>query len=252
VSTERAEPAPAPSLPVRLGQFFFARRDFVFLAVFVAVVVAGRPRPFLGDPRADAWLDAAGFALAAVGQALRALVIGLAYVRRGGKDRRIYADVLVQEGFFAHCRNPLYVGNLLVYSGLFVVLNSVAGYLVGVPFFVLAYLCITAAEEDYLQRRFGAAYEDYCRRVPRFVPDLRGLRATVRGMRFDWKRLIRKEYGTTTAWLIAGLAVLVRERAAWGAAGAAPAIRALLPAWLAIGGAYGVARWMKKTGRLAD
>lgn len=43
-----------------------------------------------------------GVALALTGQLLRALVIGFAYVRRGGKDRQIYAESLQQEGLFAH------------------------------------------------------------------------------------------------------------------------------------------------------
>jgi protein-S-isoprenylcysteine O-methyltransferase Ste14 len=243
----------APGAFVRLGRFFFGRRDFVFAAVFLAVVFLSAPRPFLQSLAADAWLDAAGFAIALLGQALRALVIGLAYIRRGGKDRKIYADVLVQDGFFAHCRNPLYVGNALVYLGLFVILNSAAGWLVGVPFFALAYLSITAAEEDFLRRRFGAAYEDYCRRVPRFVPDLRGLGATVRGMRFGWKRLVRKEYGSTFAWLTAALGLLVRESVAWrGADASGPLLRPVLLAWGILVAAYGVARWLKKTRRLAD
>jgi protein-S-isoprenylcysteine O-methyltransferase Ste14 len=223
------------------------------LAVFVAVVLLDRPRSFLGDPAADVWLNAAGFAVALTGQILRALVIGLAYIRRGGKGGKIYADALVQDGFFAHCRNPLYVGNFLVYLGLFVVLNSMAGYLVGVPFFIFAYLCITSAEEDFLRKRFGVEYEDYCRRVPRFVPVLRGLSNTVRGMRFKWKRLIRKEYGSTFAWLTAGFVLLARENFAWHGAGAARgALRGLLPVWLVVVAAYLLARWMKKTGRLAD
>src|SRR5262245_12651413 len=139
------------------------------------------------------------------------VVIGLAYIVRGGKDRRIYAATLVQDGFFAHSRNPLYVGNMLVYLGLFLVLNSVAGYAIGVPFFLIAYLCITAAEEDFLRRQFGAEYDRYVQRVPRYLPNLNGIGATMRGMKFNWARLIRKEYGSTFSWMTTALALLVWE-----------------------------------------
>ena len=254
MSTEPAvAPSGSPSLPIRVGHFFFGRRDFVFLVVFVAIALLDAPRPFLRDPAADLWLDLAGFAISLTGQILRALVIGLAYIRRGGKDRKIYADTLVTEGVFAHSRNPLYLGNMLVYFGLFVMLNSPTGYLVGVPFFVIAYLCITVAEEDFLRGRFGAQYEEYCRRVPRFFPVLQGLGKTVSGMRFDWKRVVRKEYGTTAAWLTAVAAVLVRENVAWhGAAASAPTLRMILVAYALVAVLYVVARWMKKTKRLAD
>ena len=242
-----------PALLIRCGRFFFARRDFVFTAVFLVILLFSTPRPFLDDPAADAWMNTAGFLIALAGQALRALVIGLAYIRRGGKDRRIYAETLVQDGFFAHSRNPLYVGNMLVYLGLFVMLNSVAGWFLGVPFFLFAYLAITAAEEDYLAGRFGLVYEEYRRRVPRFVPDPRGLGVTLRGMHFDWKRLIRKEYGSTFAWMTVALAVLVREGVAWHGWGVAGASSArVLPVWGVLVVAYGLARFLKKTRRLAD
>lgn len=244
---------PPASAVVRIGRFFFGKRDFVFTAVFLLLAVASRPLPFGGTPESDRWLNAGGVAVALLGQAVRALVIGLAYIRRGGKDRKIYAEDLVTDGFFAHSRNPLYVGNMLVFLGLFMVLNSAIGWLVGVPFFLVAYLCITAAEEEYLGRRFGAAYADYCRRVPRFWPRLAGLGETVRAMRFQWRRLIRKEYGSTYAWAVTVLGLVAYENLRWfGSADRGGVLRGLAMAWGIATVLYGVARWMKKTHRLDD
>src|SRR5437867_265430 len=106
----------AARLPLleRFGHFFFAHRNLVFPLVLAVLLGGLRPVPFLGSPRADRWLDVIGLLIALTGQALRVAVIGYAYIRRGGKDRKVYADQLVTEGFFNHCRNPLYVGNLLV------------------------------------------------------------------------------------------------------------------------------------------
>ncbi len=253
-----ARPAAAPVEPpagavVRIGRFFFGKRDFVFTAVFLLLAVASRPLPFGGSPGTDRWLNLAGVLTALSGQVLRAAVIGLAYIRRGGKDKKIYADDLVTDGFFAHSRNPLYLGNMLVYLGLFLVLNSTIGWLVGVPFFLVAYLCITAAEEEYLGRRFGAAYEDYRRRVPRFFPRLAGLGETMRGMRFHWRRVIRKEYGSTYAWAVTVLALLAYERVTWaGSAAAGPDLRRIALAWGGLTVLYGIARWLKKTHRIDD
>ncbi|MDN5938433.1 MAG: isoprenylcysteine carboxylmethyltransferase family protein, partial [Salinisphaera sp.] len=211
------------------------------------------PIAFGGRPATDCWLDAAGVLVASLGQALRALVIGLAYIRRGGRNKAIYADDLVTDGFFAHSRNPLYLGNMLVYLGLFLILNSVVGWVAGVPFFLAAYLCITAAEEDYLARRFGAAYRAYCQRVPRFLPRLAGLGATTRGMRFQWRRLIRKEYGSTYAWTVTVLLLLAYERLLWsGSAASWAQLRWLALAWGLLTVLYVAARWLKKTRRLED
>jgi hypothetical protein len=96
---------------------------------------------------------------------------------------------------------------MLVYLGLFVVLDSAARLARRRAFFLLAYLAITAAEEDYLHRQFGETYDAYHRRVPRFVPDWRGSGATLAGMQFNWKRLVRKEYGSTFIWMTTALAL---------------------------------------------
>jgi len=208
---------------------------------------------FLGTLRSDAVLDAIGLAVALCGQTLRAVVIGLAYIVRGGKDRRIYAEDLVTDGFFAHSRNPLYVGNMLVYLGLFLMLNSTLGYLVGVPFFLIAYLCITAAEEDFLRRRFGAAYQSYCQQVPRYLPRLRGIGHTVRGMRFNWKRLIRKEYGAAFSWMTTALGIIYWENfRARGAAASRGVLATVLGVWVVLLIAYLSARFLKKAKRLTN
>lgn len=238
---------------VPLGNLFFRFRNYLFPLVFIAIAVSSMPRrPFLGL-RTDLMLDGIGLAVAVLGQVLRAAVIGLAYIRRGGKNKRIYADDLVQDGIFAHSRNPLYVGNLLVFIGLFLVVNSPLGYAVGIPFFVFAYWAIVHAEEAFLRVRFGPEYDAYCRRVPRFALNLHGLGATLRGMKFQWKRLVRKEYGSTFTWITTVLALLLWERYLWYGAGGA---RSILPIILGLFGlvllGYSAARTLKKRGRLKD
>jgi protein-S-isoprenylcysteine O-methyltransferase Ste14 len=239
-------------LLIRFGNFLFAGRNHVFPLVFLAIAAASTPLAPFGSERADLALDAIGLAVALTGQALRAMVIGLAYIRRGGKARRIHADTLVQDGFFAHSRNPLYLGNMMVFLGLFLVLNSWWGYAVGIPFFYIAYLSITLAEEDYLRRQFGDQYVAYCRRVNRFLPSLQGLDTTLRSMSFDWGRLVRKEYGSTFLWITTVLGLLLWESAArhgWGSVG--PRARVLVSIWVVALAGYLLARFLKKTGRLS-
>lgn len=250
-STVSAAPAPGPSFMIAAGNFFFRTRNVLFPLAFVVIALATRPRAFLGLESADFWMNVAGVLIAVAGQALRVAVIGLAYIRRGGKEGRIHADDLVVEGFFAHSRNPLYVGNMMVYLGLLVVLNSPAGWLVGAPFYFFAYWAITLAEEDFLLRKFGAVYDEYRRRVNRFIPRLAGLGATMRSMRFDWRRVVHKEYGSTFSWITTMLALFVWERVArHGTAGLGSTLVVVLAVWaLAILG-YGTARYLKKTRRL--
>ena len=236
---------------VRSGRFLFTYRKFVLPLISVGILLVSKPGLLLGSQRWDLLLDGVGIAVALAGQTLRALVIGLAYIKRGGNRGTIDADSLVVQGLFAHSRNPLYVGNMLEFLGLCLILHSPAGYLIGVPFFALAYFSIVLAEEEFLRAKFGPVYEEYCRRVNRFVPSLRGLGATLGSMELDWRRVIRKEYGTTFVWVSTLLALLAWERIfhrGWPSAQAG--VRVLLLLWGLVVLAYLAARYLKKTDRL--
>lgn len=247
----KGSPRALPGFLLPPGHFFFKYRDFLFPAVFFGLAALSRPRLFLGSRAWDLALDALGIAVALAGQWLRAAVIGYAYVRRGGKNKQVYADSLVQEGFFAHSRNPLYVGNFLALVGFSLIYNSPLVLAVGIPFFVFAYLAIVAAEEDYLRKHFGAEYDDYCRRVSRFLLRFRGLPATLSAMELDWKRVIRKEYGSTFAGATCILALLLWEAyRIFGEDAFRQRALIIAPIWLLLLAAYVVARRLKKTGRL--
>ena len=224
----------------------------MFPVVLLTVAFGTRPQLAGGSIVTDHLVDAIGILVALSGQVLRVLVIGLVYITRGGQNRQVWARSLVDTGMFAHSRNPLYLANLLLFLGLAMVHGGWAMYLVVLPFFVFAYTGIIAAEERYLRERFASAYADYCRRVPRWLPSLRGLSATLRSTQFDWLRVVRKEYGTPFAWMTGMLILLVWEHAA--AAGAAPIGRAELGAivavWMIVAVAYVIVRHLKLSGRL--
>ncbi len=197
---------------VKLGNFLFRYRNGLFPVAYGLLLLDSRR--MLDDTLLAAIL---GFVVAALGQLLRALTIGLVYIVRGGRRRRVYADRLVTEGVFAHCRNPLYVGNLLIIAGVAIAADSLLFAAIGMSFFLIAYRAIVAAEEAYLKDRFGREYEEYCCKVNRFIPDFSGFRNTLNGMAFNWKRLVLKEYGSMFTWS-AGM-ILVVAKNTWTSAG---------------------------------
>jgi protein-S-isoprenylcysteine O-methyltransferase Ste14 len=243
-------PASRPWL-IRAGQFFFKYRDLLFPLVFLPLALGTKPHKFLGDPRSDVPLQLLGVLLVVGGQGLRALVIGLEYIVRGGRNKQIYANRLVQGGIFAHSRNPLYLGNLLIVTGLVVIHNGMWMYLIALPFYCFVYIAIVAAEEQYLAAQFGAEYADYCRRVPRFLVRPSGLWTTIRSMRFDWKQLVRKEYGTMFSTGTAVLALMAWELiCADGWEVSVDSVRLLILLWIPCVLAYVTARLLKKRGVL--
>ena len=76
---------------------------------------------------------------------------------------------LLTEGIYSRIRHPRYLEVLLVMASLTLIANNLAAYvnwIVGIP----SVLVIVRIEERELRDRFGAEYEAYCARVPRFVP----------------------------------------------------------------------------------
>ncbi len=80
-----------------------------------------------------------------------------------------------------------------------------------------------------------------------------GMRKTLEGMRFDWKKLIRKEHNTTFYWVGGALMLIVWEHAAnFGIEASEQAATRCGITWLLVVLAYATARVLKKRKRLGN
>lgn len=78
---------------------------------------------------------------------------------------------LTTTGPYAHTRNPLYLGSMLIAAGFAVALLSWPVALVLTIMFAVIYIPTIASEERFLRATFPE-FPDYCRRVPRLIPRL--------------------------------------------------------------------------------
>jgi protein-S-isoprenylcysteine O-methyltransferase Ste14 len=117
-------------------------------------------------------VGAAGWVLLAAGSALYLACAFWGFAIRG-KGTPLPLDPpkkLVVEGPYRVVRNPMYWGVVSLVLGEAAIFHSAvlaemaAGLVVGVILFVLF------VEEPQLTLKFGAEYEEYCRRVPRWLP----------------------------------------------------------------------------------
>jgi protein-S-isoprenylcysteine O-methyltransferase Ste14 len=113
------------------------------------------------QPAALAW----SLALVVPGLWLRAYASG--YVK---KNRE-----LTVTGPYAHTRNPLYLGSMLIAAGFAVALLSWPVGLVLALGFTVIYVPVIASEERFLRATFPG-FDNYCQRVPRLIPRLRPAR----------------------------------------------------------------------------
>jgi protein-S-isoprenylcysteine O-methyltransferase Ste14 len=93
--------------------------------------------------------------------------------RHAGADRS--AERLVVVGFYRYVRNPMYVGFITGWVGLWVVFGRASRGALEVAAVAVLFvvLFVRLYEEPTLRRMFGAQYEEYCGNVPRWLPRLR-------------------------------------------------------------------------------
>ena len=142
-----------------------------------------------------------GIVLVAAGEFLRLWGVAIA-----GSETRTTGSVggtyLITRGPFAYVRNPLYVGNVLLYAGVGVMSNALFPWLTigAVIYFVFQYSRIVRLEEEYLRATFGEDFAQYCSRVPRFFPALEPFAAHTHNQpEIDWKKGLRSERRTLQA-----------------------------------------------------
>jgi protein-S-isoprenylcysteine O-methyltransferase Ste14 len=77
-------------------------------------------------------------------------------------------ESLVTDGLYRYSRNPQYVASIMGYLGIGAAAgSSVVWALVALA--VLVYSLMPLAEEPWLRKSFGKAYDDYMRTTPRFL-----------------------------------------------------------------------------------
>jgi protein-S-isoprenylcysteine O-methyltransferase Ste14 len=118
--------------------------------------------------RGPAALTAVGAALVAAGEGLR--LWGVRHIGVISRTRSDRLGPLVASGPFALVRNPLYLGNIVLWAGF-----AVAARLPWLaPLFVvilaLEYHAIVRWEEQLLAERLGEPYRIYLAHVPRWIP----------------------------------------------------------------------------------
>ncbi|MGH2569117.1 MAG: methyltransferase family protein [Bacteroidota bacterium] len=151
-----------------------------------------------------------GTAVAMAGEVIRFL--GVAYA--GSLTRatgNVGAPEVIMAGPFAYVRNPLYIGNLLMYVGIGLASNALLPWLplVAAGFFLLQYTLIVSLEEEFLEKEFGAGYLEYKKNVPRFLPRLTPYRTPAQaGQRPQWNEALRSETRTLQALALVFVALI--------------------------------------------
>jgi protein-S-isoprenylcysteine O-methyltransferase Ste14 len=140
----------------------FKYRSYTPIPFLILMVLFARPT------LVSMLLGALGVCL---GEALRFWGVSIA-----GSETRTTGNVggtyLITNGPFAYVRNPLYLGNMVMYAGIGIMSMAIFPWLLlaAMVWFYIQYSLIVTSEEEYLGKRFEDAYTEYQKNVRRFLP----------------------------------------------------------------------------------
>jgi protein-S-isoprenylcysteine O-methyltransferase Ste14 len=174
-------------------QKIFSYRSYTPIPFLIVMLIFAKP---------TLWSLLIGLLIALVGELIRFWGVGYA----GGETRTtgpVGGSKLVTNGPYAYVRNPLYLGNMLMYLGFGVMSMALFPYfqIIGLIYFFVQYYLIVTLEEDYLSRAFPDEYALYIKHVPRFIPRLKRYEYAS-NFKFDIKEALRSEKRTLQAFLL--------------------------------------------------
>lgn len=174
------------------GNFFFKYRSYTPLPFLFLMIVYSNP---------NIYSMLIGFVFVLLGEFIRIWANSWA-----GSETRTTGGVggtfLIISGPYAYVRNPLYLGNVIIYFGLGIMSNAVFPYLqiIALIYFFFQYYEIVKVEENFLMQKFGDNYKDYCQKVNRFIPKLKKFKnSNVEQPEFSWKKGLQSEYRSIQA-----------------------------------------------------
>ncbi|MBM4158006.1 MAG: isoprenylcysteine carboxylmethyltransferase family protein [Ignavibacteria bacterium] len=152
----------------------------------------------------------AGLLISLCGEIIRIWAVGYA-----GSETRTTAEPggsnLVTQGPYGIIRNPLYAGNILIYTGAGIMSFALFPYLqiAGLLYFIFQYYCIIVSEEVYLNKSFRS-YEIYKKYVNRFFPSFKKIPDDIKSkLEFDIKAGLKSEKRSLQALFLVSLIIII-------------------------------------------
>ncbi len=141
------------------------------------------------------WL-ASGVGIALFGLLLRGYAAG--HLRKGKQ--------LATSGPYAHTRNPLYLGSVLLAVGFSVASHSWVSTGLLAAYLIIFYPMVIRREQTEIKKLYGDAFVEYCSRVPAFWPRLSV--APNPGEQFSWAQYLKNREYEAAIGLAIAMAIL--------------------------------------------
>jgi protein-S-isoprenylcysteine O-methyltransferase Ste14 len=179
-----------------LGNRFFRWRSYLPLvmgALFLAALLSYR-HPYAAPGAGRAW-QMFCLLISMAGLVIRFFTVGFAPRGTSGRNTRgQVAEALNISGMYSVVRNPLYLGNFIIWLGLALFIKIWWVILIVILAFTLFYERIIFAEEKFLREKFGEDFLNWAALTPAIMPRWKNWRPPE--LSFSWKSAIKREYSS--------------------------------------------------------
>jgi protein-S-isoprenylcysteine O-methyltransferase Ste14 len=189
---------------IKVGNVLFKHRSFTPIPLIGLVFIIFKP---VNLNEKNIILNLAGLLISLLGETIRIFAVGYSFTGTSGRETFLRADALNTTGIYAIVRNPLYIGNFLMFTGIVIVFSNVFAVLVFTLFLILQYYFIILSEENFLKEKYGESYETYCRQVRRIMPTFKNYKGNQNP--FSLKKVLFKENDSIFNMLMMFLLVLL-------------------------------------------
>lgn len=180
----------------RQGHWLFKWRSYLPLLILPIFLIALRNAEYLErvvGPTAEAFWEGFCVALSFLGLTVRCVTIG--YVPKGtsGRNTRVQkTHTLNTTGMYSIVRHPLYLGNLIIFLGITLFVQTWWFVLLAMAAFWLYYERIMFAEEEFLRKEFGDVYLEWAAHTPAVLPNFRNWQKP--SLSFSFRNILKREY----------------------------------------------------------
>jgi protein-S-isoprenylcysteine O-methyltransferase Ste14 len=187
-----------------IRQIFFKNRSYTPIPLVLVLLYFSNPfQPVIYY----------GLALLAVGESIRIWAVRYA----GGRTRTTKAGApkICSSGPFAYLRNPLYVGNMINFTGVVLIAGGSNIWLVlfiTLTFFIIQYSLIVSLEQEALNKKFGEEYLIYCKNVPAFIPRSTPWKGGIMQEALNFKKVLKHEKSTFLNILLILILIFIRSQ----------------------------------------
>jgi len=184
------------------GNFLFRYRSYFPIILFVLAI----PFMFYNNDvnlwtAIESYVIALSLLVSIAGFFIRGYAIGTTPKGTSGRNtKQQVAEQLNTSGIYSVVRHPLYLGNYLIWLGIVIFTSSIYFIIIFSLLFWLYYERIMAAEEDFIETKFGQQFTSWAEKTPAFWPSFKNYNKSF--LSFSFKTVLRREYSGFLATVI--------------------------------------------------